>query len=326
MTTASIQSAAKPATTKQAALTEKVSHRTNGRPFSMHHTDVSTESASALYLHCHSELELFYLCEGELFFYIEDIRYHLKKGDVMLIPGGLMHYATRVTENDDPCSFDAFVFMSDLIMDTLPSYCEHYLDVSLCSSIAGVAHISFQEVNRIITTENNIISSVDNWQSQISNHLNNIFAYHSTPVEHCELAIRGELLNIWQLLYNNLYTDIITKRSSHAVYPLLNKCIDYININFTENFVLSELADMAGLSEGHFCRLFKEITGFTPFNYINRIRITKSCELLTRTNKKIADIASTCGFNNIGYFNRIFKDIMKESPSVYRNNFRNLIT
>lgn len=295
------------------SLTEKITHRTNGRPFSMHHTDVSNDSASALYLHCHSELELFYLCEGELYFFIEDARYHIKKGDVMFIPGGLMHYAIRVSDTDTACSFDAFVFMPELIMDTLPSYCEHYLDASICNSIAGISHIPNQNK-----------TPINNWQSNISAHLQNIFSYSSTPVEQCELAIRGNLLNIWQLLYNNIYSEIITERSSHAVYPLLNKCIDYININFTENFVLSELADMAGLSEGHFCRLFKEITGFTPFNYINRIRITKSCELLTRTNKKIADIASTCGFNNIGYFNRIFKDIMKESPSVYRNNFRNL--
>ncbi len=289
-------------------LSEKVSHRTSGRPFSMHHTDVHWNSGSALYLHCHSELELFYLCEGELYFYVEETRYHIKKGDVLFIPGGLMHYATRVTENNDACSFDAFVFMPELIMDTLPAYCEKYLDASMCNSISGTVHIHCK----------------NSWQYKIINHVSNIFELNSTPVEQCELTIRGELLNIWQLLYNNVYSKMIALHPSHASSPLLNKCIEYINTNYTDTFTLFELADMSGLSEGHFCRIFKEITGFTPFNYINRIRITKSCELLTRTNKKIADIALSCGFNNIGYFNRIFKNIMKESPKSYRNNFKNM--
>ena len=68
------------------ALTEKIEHRTSGRPFSIHHTDVSKNSSSALYIHCHPELEFFYLSDGELYFYIEDNVYHMRAGDVVMIP------------------------------------------------------------------------------------------------------------------------------------------------------------------------------------------------------------------------------------------------
>lgn len=288
-------------------LAEKVVHRTSGRPFSMHHTDVLADVNSALYIHCHSELEFFYLTEGELSFYVEDSMYHLHAGDALLIPGGLIHYATRVNSDGARCSFDAFVFSSELIMDTLPAYCEHYLDPVICHSIAGVCHLEPRT----------------KWQKSVIDHMVEIFDYRSTEIEQCELIIRGALLSIWQLLYNHVYADLLARHES-PVSPLLTKCIDKINSDYMYDFSLSELASTVGLSEGHFCRVFKDITGFTPFHYINRVRITKACGMLTRTDKKIADISARCGFNNISYFNRTFKQIMKESPSTYRKNFHNL--
>ena len=81
------------------SLTEQIKHETAGRPFSIHHTDVSPSAWSALYLHCHTELELFVLQEGELYVYIEDARIHMKSGDALFIPGGLTHYAVKVAND-----------------------------------------------------------------------------------------------------------------------------------------------------------------------------------------------------------------------------------
>ena len=77
-----------------------------------------------------------------------------------------------------------------------------------------------------------------------------------------------------------------------------------------DDFSLADLAAASGLSKGHFCRVFKDVTGFTPFGYLNRVRI--------------ADISARCGFNNISYFNRAFKQIMKKNPSEYRKNFQSI--
>lgn len=290
------------------ALTEKIEHRTSGRPFSIHHTDVSANSSSALYIHCHSELEFFYLSDGELYFYIEDNVYHMHAGDAILIPSGLIHYATRVNNDGKKCSYEAVVFSPKMLIDTLPSYCENYLDSAICNSIAGVYHLTPD-------TE---------WKKTAIDYVTGIFDYISVAAKNCELIIRGRLLIAWQLLYNNVYSDLISGNNYRPIYPLLNRCIEIINSDYMYDFSLAELASSAGLSEGHFCRVFKDITGFTPFNYINRVRITKACAMLTCTDKKIADISAGCGFNNISYFNRTFKQIMKESPSVYRKNFHNI--
>lgn len=287
------------------SLVERVPHSTCSRPFSIHHTDVEPKNSSALYLHCHSELELFYLKKGHLYFYIEDKMYHLNEGEAILIPSGLLHYATKTTDEDMDCSFDALVFSPSMILDTLPSYCANYMDPLVCQTACGTCHLTHSS----------------DWENEIIANLVSLFTFINTPVEQCELIIRGKLLVIWQQLYNNVFFS--TSRSNNIEeYPLLRKCIDDIHNEYMYDFSLEELADKSCMSQGHFCRIFKEITGFTPFNYINRIRIAKSCELLTRTDKKIADISSLCGFNTISFFNRTFKEIMKETPSLYRKNFR----
>ncbi len=290
------------------SLTEKIKHQTEGRPFSIHHTDVAASTEYALYIHCHSELEFFYLTEGELDFYIERNVYHMQAGDAILIPGGLIHYATRTNSSESACSFDAIVFSTKMMTDALPSYCEKYFDSAICNSITGVC----------------CLTPDTKWQHTIIDSLTGIFDYGNIPMEQCELIIRGRLLSAWQLLYNNIYSKLIARHHAHPAYPLLNKCIDTINSNYMYDFSLADLAAASGLSEGHFCRVFKDVTGFTPFGYINRVRITKACSMLTGTDKKIADISSRCGFNNISYFNRAFKQIMKESPSEYRKNFKSI--
>ena len=60
------------------SLTEKIKHQTEGRPFSIHHTDVAPAVKTPLYIHCHTELEFFHLTEGELDFYIERNVYHMR--------------------------------------------------------------------------------------------------------------------------------------------------------------------------------------------------------------------------------------------------------
>ena len=96
--------------------------------------------------------------------------------------------------------------------------------------------------------------------------------------------------------------------------------MDYMQEHYQEALTLPLLAGISGYSESYYCHNFSSFTGSTPFEYLNRIRIVKACELLNSTDKKITDIASLVGFNNISYFNRTFARIMGFTPSSYRKN------
>lgn len=282
-------------------LIEHITHQTQSRPFSIHFTDVSPYMELALYLHCHKEMELFYLEQGEVIFYIEDLSFKLSAGDAIFIPPNLIHSAKKYKPDKSHCTFYAIVFSENMLIDILPSYCEHYLHP-----------VMYNGINCVIPLYKDI-----NWHICILDSLRNIFSIYKSDIINYELMIRGNLLIIWQLFYNN-HLSLVMNSNTPNVSSHIKYCVDYINENYMDNLSLYELAKKAGLSEGHFCRLFKSFTGFTPFNYINRQRISKSCEYLTKTDKKIAEIALLCGYNNISYYNRAFHNLIKESPSSYR--------
>ena len=65
------------------------------------------------------------------------------------------------------------------------------------------------------------------------------------------------------------------------------------------------------------CKTFKKATGQTLVDYINFVRLQKARALLTAGDSNIAQVAFSCGFSSVQYFNRVFKNYYACTPSVY---------
>lgn len=109
------------------------------------------------------------------------------------------------------------------------------------------------------------------------------------------------------------------------ILPIMHNNLSFIitlqnDTEWKKDITLKNLASCVHLSEGQFCRSFKLLTGLSPFRYLNRYRILQSCNELNHTNKKITDIATMNGFNNISYYNREFMKLMEMTPSEYRKS------
>jgi len=68
-----------------------------------------------------------------------------------------------------------------------------------------------------------------------------------------------------------------------------------------------------------------KITGKTFTSFVNEVRITHACKLLSETSRQISDICFDCGYNNFAHFNKQFKKITELNPSQYRSSFRPVI-
>ncbi|QFI39822.1 helix-turn-helix transcriptional regulator [Moritella marina ATCC 15381] len=94
---------------------------------------------------------------------------------------------------------------------------------------------------------------------------------------------------------------------------------DYMQANFHRQVYLSELAELAQLSEYHFCRMFKQSMAQTPQAYLLAIRIEQVKLRVAKSQASMADIALQCGFANQSHMGRYFKRLVGISPRQYRN-------
>jgi AraC-like DNA-binding protein len=96
----------------------------------------------------------------------------------------------------------------------------------------------------------------------------------------------------------------------------------YIDQHLDSPVRVRELAQLIGLSEGGFSRLFKLHTNSSVPEYVNRLRIAHACRLLAETDKTISEIIQTCGYLSPAHFQRQFQKIHGLSPKAYRENVR----
>ncbi|NQZ93779.1 MAG: helix-turn-helix transcriptional regulator [Moritella sp.] len=94
---------------------------------------------------------------------------------------------------------------------------------------------------------------------------------------------------------------------------------DYMQANFHRQVYLAELADLAQLSEYHFCRMFKQSMAQTPQAYLLAVRIEQVKLRVCNGQVSMADIALQCGFANQSHMGRYFKKLVGISPRQYRN-------
>jgi AraC-like DNA-binding protein len=101
--------------------------------------------------------------------------------------------------------------------------------------------------------------------------------------------------------------------------PRLVPVLKWIEQNISEHdFTVADLARQVYLSETHFRRLFHEVFGTSPVQFIRQRRIERACSLLRSTTNPIKQIAADCGFAEEAFFSRVFHQALGTSPAAYR--------
>lgn len=144
-------------------------------------------------------------------------------------------------------------------------------------------------------------------------------ARQNAPGKYIQLGnlSRSIALHILRLVMQN---ESRTARSSSGCdHYKIKYVIDYIQDNHRTDCSLLEMANISGMSQYHFIRLFKKSTGKTPHEYLLDMKIEKAKQLLMDKDKTIIEICFESGFNNTSHFTRIFKKRTGTTPSLYRS-------
>jgi AraC family transcriptional regulator len=102
----------------------------------------------------------------------------------------------------------------------------------------------------------------------------------------------------------------------------LRRALEFMHDNYGRELALEEIAAAAYLSEYHFARLFKQITGATPHVYLANLRIEKARRMLVETTLPIIEIAAMVGYQSQSHFSKIFKSVTGLTPRAYRDSSR----
>ena len=94
----------------------------------------------------------------------------------------------------------------------------------------------------------------------------------------------------------------------------------YIREHLQDDITLADIARAACTSSFYICKLFKKTTGLNLMEYISRLRIERTMELLPNPNLRISEIAFEVGFQSLTHFNRVFRQIVGEAPSTHRES------
>jgi AraC-like DNA-binding protein/ligand-binding sensor protein len=130
------------------------------------------------------------------------------------------------------------------------------------------------------------------------------------------------LLTFFAEQLSALINQIVVERNN-AEPPLVQKAREYIEKHKMEPLSLSAVAQAAGASVFHFCKVFRKSTGLKFTDYVARVRLEDARTQLLNPNRRISEVAYDVGFQSLTQFNRMFKRVFGQSPTEFRAHLSN---
>lgn len=283
-------------------LKENTTHGDFILPFSIYKGTISP-SFPSIATHWHEEIEVIIVLDGSCNYRINLDSFLINKGDILIIGSQSLHSLTSIPNKN--MTWASFVFNINMLKSSST-------DGALLKYIAPL--LNHEHQLPIIIKDNTTC------YSKIFDVIENIlYCYYDKDIAY-ELELKSLLFKFFSLLYKN---NLIKKHQSknNITFNTTNKIklvLNYINDNYSEDISINTLAELCDYSEYHFMRFFKKHIGLTCIQYINNLRLEKSSILLTSTNNTIMDISLEVGFDNLSYFNKLFKRKYNLTPKEFR--------
>lgn len=253
--------------------------------------------------HIHHTLEISFVKAGKGIYYVSNRSYDLRAGDVMIISNTEYHHIA--VENND--------YLINAVIHFEPEFVWNTLNNDMDYKFLRMFYEKSDKFSNRLDRENPVTNEIYSLLLGIEREfLEKNLAY--------ELMIKTKLLNIFANIvrYYDYTSNIKPNIILHKDMNDMNKVLNFIDANLSNDIKLDDLADIACMSPNYFSAMFKKFNGLSPFEYISSKRVQLAIEYIKTTPKNITDIAMMCGFNTSANFNKTFKKATGNSPSYYR--------
>lgn len=233
-------------------------------------------------MHMHNQFELIYFVRGDATHVVEDRKYKLKAGDLILIRPQKYHFI----QIDSHAACERYIIgVDDALLGTpLTSVFDECLEVLDVSGEAEIEHI-FHKMNHYR-------------QNLTDEDMETLFP-----------ALLTEL--VYSLRISSREKPL---RSATVLNPLLSEAIAYINDRLLTVKSVSEIAEHLFVSEGYLFQLFKKEIHQTPKKYITDKRLLLA-QTMIRGGVRPSDACAKCGFSDYSVFYRSYKLFFNKTPS-----------
>ncbi|MBE7043571.1 MAG: helix-turn-helix domain-containing protein [Ruminococcaceae bacterium] len=260
---------------------------------------INKKPTSMINYHYHNLYELYYLYDGEKYYFINDNCYHIKKGDLVFVNKYDIHYtAAAEGQGSERVLID---FKEDFLKEIIK-----LIDTNLLECF----HKNFNVVE---------LSLQD--QATVEQILNRMLHEFEKKSDGYRTYLKAALIQILIIINRcSREKNEIKIGYINQTHKMISEITGYISNHFSEDITLQSIGEQFYISTYYFSRTFKKITGMAFIDYLNNIRIKEAQKLLRKSDMNITQIGEAVGFKNATHFGRVFKKLTGLSPMGYRKN------
>lgn len=243
--------------------------------------------------HAHEFTEISYVGEGEGHQYIGEERLRVRRGDLFTLPLGASHVFRPSSANaGPPLVVYNFLFEAERMSEAIRGFpgLDRLERALSCLDLAPGDGGWRKMQDRTGAFEAFFAAAYPEFAGRRTGYQTRIYALFIVLLTEIE---------------RRLADDAIGTRAGHA--GGLEDALAFIRASLASPITASQAAEAAGMSERHFYRLFAKTTGLTFGQYVQRLRIERSCELLRRTRLSVQEVAEAVGYQDRGHFLDVFE-------------------
>lgn len=254
--------------------------------------------------HFHDTYELYFLLEGERYYFIEKETYYVKTGDLVLVNREQVH---KTSQAGCKTHDRILLQLSQRVLEPWLKSAGMYSLEKIFGDYYGVIKLSDTE-----------------WE-EMKNLLLGIRNELEHRADKYELMVRFMLSQILLIICRNRKRNVVKEMPptvQTAKHGKVHEVAEYLTVHCETGESLEALAERFFISKSYLSRIFREVTSFSVNEYRNLARVRKARELLANSDYSITEISDILGFESVTYFERIFKKHAAATPSGYRKEFQ----
>lgn len=263
-------------------------------------------------LHTHDYIELAYIVDGQFRQRILGKDITFQKGDLCLIDKNCLH-------QDYLQKQPATILFLGIANDMFNEIMDETVTTQKIISFLQSALLKQKDIQQYLhfhpgTSPDTKDSSIANMESCLETLLFELYENNIGAPYIC----KGLLLRIFRILSTDYEFSLSKEQQKTMNWIIFEEIQDYIKHNYA-TVKIQDLVEEFHFQEDYFNRIIKDKTGYTYSAYVQQIRIDHAEYLLTHTDKTIEEIMHLIGYNNKGYFYKIFQEKYGMTPSKYRH-------